>query len=170
MQTVIFRGKKPKIDAGARLAATATCIGDVQVHNGANLWYGAVLRGDFAQIIVGEGSNVQDNAVIHSDVDVNVIIGKNVTIGHGAILHGCTIEDGCLIGMGAILLDHCVIGAGSIVAAGALLPRGVVIPPNSLVLGSPGKARRETSPEERKANLANAKYYGQMAREQLETP
>jgi carbonic anhydrase/acetyltransferase-like protein (isoleucine patch superfamily) len=108
-----------------------------------------VLRGDTAPIVVGDDSNVQDGAVLHVDRGVPCTIGRRVGIGHRAVVHGATVHDDCLIGMGAILLNRVVVGSGSIVGAGAVCTEGMVIPPNSLVVGVPGRVLRETTAEER---------------------
>ena len=106
------------------------------------IWYNAVIRGDVNSISIGEGTNIQDLAVLHVDADASLAIGKNVTIGHGAILHGCTIKDQALIGMGAIVLNGAVIGKGSMIAAGALVPQNTVVPAGALYMGNPAKFRR----------------------------
>ncbi|GAB2610915.1 gamma carbonic anhydrase family protein [Pseudactinotalea suaedae] len=149
----------PEIDDGAWVAPTATVIGQVHLAEGASVWYGAVLRGDEDEIVLGRGSNVQDNCVMHTDPGHPVRIGADVTIGHGAIVHGATVHDGVLIGMGATLLNGSVVGSGSVIGAGALVSEGVEIPPNSLVLGVPGKVRRETTEEERAAIARSAPGY-----------
>ena len=149
----------PEIDDGAWVAPTATVIGQVRLAEGASVWYGAVLRGDEDEIVLGHGSNVQDNCVMHTDPGHPVRVGANVTIGHGAIVHGATVHDGVLIGMGATLLNGSVVGSGSVIGAGALVSEGVQIPPNSLVLGVPGKVRRETTEEERAAIARSAPGY-----------
>lgn len=139
----------PVLHEGAWVAPSAAVIGDVRLGDGANVWYGAVLRGDEDEIVIGPRSNVQDNCVMHTDPGFPVRVGADVTIGHGAIVHGATVEDGVLVGMGSTLLNGSVIGTGSVIGAGALVSEGVTIPPNSLVLGVPGKVRRETTQEER---------------------
>ena len=131
----------------------AAVIGDVALGARASVWPFAVLRGDGDRIVVGDGSNVQDGAVVHVDRGVPATIGARVTVGHRAIVHGATVEDDCLVGMGAVLLNRVVLGRGSIVAAGAVVPEGTVVPPNSLVMGVPGRVRRLTTDEER-ARLA----------------
>ena len=156
---VPFGGKMPRDEGAAFVAPNATLIGDVVLKPGAKIWYGAVLRGDDGTLTVGEGSNVQDNAVLHCDVGGRVDIGKNVTVGHSAIVHGCTVGDGALIGMHATLLNHCVIGKNCIIGAGALVPEGKIIPDNSLVVGVPGKIIKQVSPEQAAASLANAAHY-----------
>ena len=128
----------------------ATVVGDVTMGPKSSVFYGAVLRGDIARIIVGEGSNIQDNVVVHLADDLDAVIGKYCTIGHAAIVHACTIEDECLIGMGATVLDGAKIGARSIVGAGAVVTPRTQIPPGSMVLGSPAKVVRQLTEEEQK--------------------
>lgn len=147
------------ISEKAYITKTAVIEGDVTVEDKVSVWYGAVLRGDLAPIFVGEGSNVQENAVLHVDKNCPVKIGKGVTIGHGAIIHGCTIDDNSLIGMGAIVLNGANIGKNCIIGAGALVTGNTQIPDNSLVIGSPGKVKREVTEEEIEANKENAEEY-----------
>lgn len=161
-----YRGKAPSIPSTARLAENAALTGDVTLGENVTVWYGAVLRGDAGPIQVGDGSNIQDNCVLHCG-DRPTVVGKNVVVGHGAILHGCTIEDGSLIGMGAVLLDGSVIGAGSVVGAGALVPPGKVFPPRSLIMGVPGKEVRSVTEEEAAGTLQNAAHYVELGREML---
>ena len=157
----------PAIAPSARLAETASLIGDVALEENASVWYGAVLRGDAGPIRVGAGSNVQDNCVLHCAAGAPLAVGRNAVVGHGAILHGCTVGDGCLVGMGAVVLDGCVLGEGSIVAAGAVVPPGTCVPPRSLVVGVPGRVVRPVRDEEAAATLENAAHYAALAREQL---
>lgn len=152
-------GIRPQIDPTAWIAPTAVLIGNVIVEPGANIWFGAVLRGDNEPIIVGAGSNVQENAVLHTDMGSPLTIGENCTIGHKAMLHGCTIHDGSLIGMGATLLNNSVIGAGSLVGACALVTEGKEIPPGSLVMGAPAKVVRELDAAARARLLKSAEGY-----------
>ena len=136
-------------DAGVRLpddgeywiAANATLVGRVRLARRASVWFGAVLRADDEDIDIGEGSNVQDNCVLHVDPGYPLTIGENCTIGHGAIVHGCTIGDNTLIGMGAVVLNGARIGRNCLIGANALITEGKQIPDNSLVVGSPGKVR-----------------------------
>jgi carbonic anhydrase/acetyltransferase-like protein (isoleucine patch superfamily) len=113
-----YKDKSPRIAAGTFIAPTATIIGDVQIADGANIWYGTVLRGDLAPIRIGADTNIQDNCTIHTDMDKPAIIGARVTVGHNAIVHGCTVEDRCLIGMNAVVLSGAHIKTGTIIAAG----------------------------------------------------
>ena len=148
MATIIeLDGKAPQIAADAYVAPTAVLIGDVTVSAGASIWFGAVLRGDNSAIVIGEGSNVQDNCVIHCAEDLPTIVGANVTIGHMAMLEGCEIEDGTLIGMGAIVLQRARVGSGSLVAAGAVVGEGVEIPPGVLAAGVPARVKKEIAGE-----------------------
>src|SRR3954471_11628336 len=144
-----FLRKSPTIGPGVYIAKSAVVLGDVTLHKHSSVWYGAVLRGDINRIVVGEYSNIQDNAVIHLAEEFPCLIGRWVTVGHSAIVHACTIEDECLIGMGATILNGAIIGAQSIVGANALVTMGTVIPPGSMVLGSPGKVVRALAPADR---------------------
>ncbi len=157
----------PKIHPTALAGENVTLLGDVTVDEGASLWYGAVIRGDVAPIVIGANTNIQDGCIVHNDAGIPTLIGKNVTAGHAAILHGCTVEDNCLIGMGAILMNHCVIGEGSIIAAGALITERTVIPPGSMVMGCPGKVVRQVRADELAGNLDSALRYARHAREEL---
>lgn len=158
-----FKDKTPSIDESCFAAPNATIIGAVTMAENATVWYGAVLRGDGSQIVIGKNSNVQDNATVHCDPDFPVVIGENVTVGHNAVIHGCTIEDNVMVGMSATVLNGAVVGAGSIVGAGALVREGQIIPPNSLVIGIPAKAVKETTEEQRKSILKNAEHYAELA-------
>jgi carbonic anhydrase/acetyltransferase-like protein (isoleucine patch superfamily) len=152
-------GIRPQIDETAWVAPTAVLIGNVIVEAGANIWFGAVLRGDNEAITVGAGSNVQENAVLHTDMGFPLTIGANCTIGHKAMLHGCTIEAGSLIGMGATLLNGAKIGAGSLVGACALVTEGKEIAPGSLVMGAPAKVVRELDAAAQARLLKSAEGY-----------
>lgn len=150
---------RPSIAETAWVAPTAVILGAVTLRDNASVWYNAVLRADNTPIVIGEGSNLQDGVVVHTDPDASVTLGKGVSVGHNAIIHGATVEDNCLIGMGATLLNGSVIGEGSLVAAGALVTQGMVVPPGSLVAGVPAKVRRELTEEERMGVLENAEVY-----------
>src|ERR671914_1987728 len=117
-------------------------MGDVTLGEDASIWYGAVLRGDMAPIVIGAQSNIQDGTIVHVDEGVPCTVGRRVGVGHRVILHGCTIEDDCLIGMGSIILNGARIGRGSVIAAGAVVPEGMQVPPGSLVMGVPGRIVR----------------------------
>jgi carbonic anhydrase/acetyltransferase-like protein (isoleucine patch superfamily) len=160
---VTFDGHSPDIHPTAWIAPNATLIGRVRVLAHASVFYGAVVRGDLADIVLGEGSNLQDNSTIHVDAGVPATIGAGVGIGHGAILHGTTIEDGCLIGMGAVLLNHSVIRAGAFVAAGALVLESQEIPAGMLAAGVPAKVRGELDEVGRERVRLNAIQYQELA-------
>ena len=137
------------------IAQGAVVLGDVTLGDNASVWYNAVLRGDINRIVIGEGSNIQDNAVVHLADDFPCVLGKFITVGHSAIVHACTIGDECLIGMGAIVLDGAVVGEQCLIGARALVTQGMQIPPGSLVLGSPAKIVKTLGAEER----AGLKYW-----------
>ena len=141
------------------VAPNATIIGDVTLDKNSSVWFNATIRGDIENIHVGEGSNVQDGSVLHTDPGYPLKIGKNVTIGHLVMLHGCTIGDNSLIGIGAVILNNAKIGNNCIIGAKALITENKVIPDNSLVVGSPGKIIREVTPEEINLITENAKHY-----------
>ena len=138
----------PKIPNSAYIAAEATVIGKVILGDNVSIWPGAVLRGDNEPIAIGEGSNVQDGAVLHADPGFPLTIGANVTVGHQAMLHGCTIGDGALIGIQAVIMNGAVIGKDCLVGAGALVPEGKVFPERKLIVGAPAKIVRELSDED----------------------
>ncbi|MGY1434132.1 gamma carbonic anhydrase family protein [Streptomyces reniochalinae] len=161
-------GHTPRVDADAFQAPTSVVAGEVTMAAGSSVWYGAVLRADAGPIVLGEGSNVQDNCTVHGDPGFPVTIGAGVTVGHNAVLHGCTIEDEVLIGMGATVLNGARIEAGSLVAAQTLVPQGMVVPAGSLVAGVPGKVRRELTDEEREGIRFNAAAYVDLAEQHRE--
>ena len=138
----------PRVHHTAFVHERAVVIGNVVVAAQASVWPCAVLRGDVAPISIGEGTNIQDGAVVHVADNLPAIIGAKVTVGHLAMIHACTIGDECLIGMHATVLDGAVVGARSIIGAGALVTKGTIIPPGSMVLGSPAKIVRALTAEE----------------------
>ena len=142
-------GRAPQMpqDDAFWVAESADVIGNVTLMKNASVWFGAVIRGDNDPIIIGEDSNVQDNAVIHTDDGVPCTLGKGVTVGHLAMLHGCTVGDYSLIGIGATVLNNAKIGKNCLIGAHAFIPEGKVIPDNSMVLGAPGKVVRTLGPE-----------------------
>ena len=144
---MIKLSSKGKIAESAFIAENATIIGNVEIGEEVGVWYGAVIRADFNTVKIGNRANVQDNVVVHVTENSPCTLGDGVSLGHGAIIHGATIEDNVLVGMGAVVMDNAVIGANSIIAAGAVVSGGVVIPPNSLVVGVPGKVKKELPPE-----------------------
>lgn len=154
-----FDGHTPKIHPSAFVHETAEVIGRVNVEANASLWPYVVLRGDVEPITIGEGTNVQDNTVIHTDHGVPTVLGKGISVGHSAVLHGCRVGDNCLIGMGAILLNKCVIEDEAMVGAGALVPPGMRVPKGHLAVGVPAKVVRPLKPEEIKHLYENAAHY-----------
>lgn len=155
-------GYKPQIDEDAFVADSASVMGQVTLKKGGSIWYNATVRGDLDKIVIGEHSNIQDNCVIHLDIDMPTIVGDYVTVGHGCILHACTIEDKVLVGMGATLLDNVVVGEGSIIAAGAVVAPNTVIPPYSMVMGIPGKVVRQLDPASGQERVDHALEYEQL--------
>jgi carbonic anhydrase/acetyltransferase-like protein (isoleucine patch superfamily) len=147
------------IDQRAYIHPAAIVCGDVTLGAHASIWPTAVVRGDSAPITIGAATNVQDGTVIHVDAGVPCVIGARVAIGHRAIVHGATVEDDCLVAMGAILLNRVHVGSGSIIGAGALCPEGMVVPPNSLVLGLPGRVVRQTTAAERERIARTVESY-----------
>jgi carbonic anhydrase/acetyltransferase-like protein (isoleucine patch superfamily) len=157
-------GITPDIAPDAWVAPDANVIGKVVLEAGASVWFGATLRGDNEEIRIGQGSNVQENCVLHTDMGYPLIIGADCTIGHKAMLHGCIIGDGTLIGMGATILNGAKIGRGCLIGACALITEGKEIPDGSLVMGSPGKVVRLLDDEARARLLASAAGYRANAR------
>lgn len=151
--------KKPTISDSAFIAPGAVVLGDITVEANCSIWFHTTVRGERAPIHIGEGSNIQDNCVIHVDEDFDVQIGRGVTIGHSAVIHGCHIGDNSLIGMGAILLNGASIGKNCIIGAGALITQNCIIPDNSLVIGTPAVVRRMITPKEAVTNQKNALHY-----------
>ena len=156
--------RTPDVARALYVAPTATVSGDVVLGPLSSIFHGAVLRGDINEIRVGEGTNIQDNAVVHLADDFAAIIGAWCTIGHSAIIHACTIEDECLIGMGATVLDGARIGAHSLVGANSLIPQRFICPPGSLVFGSPAKVIRPLNPTELLNLRLSAEKYVEVAR------
>src|SRR6056300_2065686 len=141
------------------VAPDATVIGDVQMAKDSSVWFHCTLRGDNEPIILGEGTNIQDNSVIHTDPGFACTIGKFVTVGHMAMLHGCEIGDGTLIGIGAVILNGAKIGKNCIIGAKALVTEGMEVPDNSLVMGAPGKVVRTISEAQGAMVAAGARHY-----------
>jgi carbonic anhydrase/acetyltransferase-like protein (isoleucine patch superfamily) len=145
------------------IAKNATIVGDVTLGDQVSIWYGAVLRGDHGPIVIGDGTNIQDNCVVHE----KTTIGKNCTVGHGAIVHGCTIGDNTTVGMGSIVLTGAVIGANCVIGAGAVVTGKTVAPDGSVLLGSPAKVVKEASAEMIAGNAKSARDYIHMAQNMI---
>lgn len=141
------------------VAPDAQVIGSVRLGRGASVWFNCVIRADSDWIVIGDGSNVQDGTVIHTDAGVPVEIGRNVTIGHRALLHGCTIGEGSLIANGAMVLDRVRIGRNCLIAAGALVPPDKQIPDGCVIMGAPGKFVREVSAGDLAIMRHSAEHY-----------
>ena len=154
-----LKDKKPNSSGENWVAPNATIIGDVTLEKNSSIWFNAVLRGDLENIHIGEGSNIQDGSVLHTDPGYPLKVGKNVTVGHLVMLHGCTIGDNSLIGIGAVILNNTKIGKNCIIGAKTLLAENKVIPDNSLVVGSPGRVIRQVTEEEKEAVLKNTIHY-----------
>jgi len=155
---------------GAFIADTARVIGDVRLGARVSVWYGAVVRGDVAPVVIGEGTNVQDNAVIHCDHLYANVIGRAVTIGHGAIVHGESVGDGTLIGMGAVVLGHTRIGKGCLIGAGAVVPPGMEVPDGQVVVGVPGKIVRAVNDADRAYLAKLPEHYIRLSRRHAAEP
>jgi carbonic anhydrase/acetyltransferase-like protein (isoleucine patch superfamily) len=138
-----FGGKEPKVSPDVFMAPTAVLIGDVVVEEGASIWFGAVLRGDFDRIVVGAGSTVQDNCVLHTNEGLPTIVGRNVTVGHLSLLEECEIGEGAIVGMGSIVLNRASVGSRAMLAAGCVITEGAKIPPEVLAAGAPAEVKKD---------------------------
>ena len=154
-----FNNISPKLDKDSWFAPNSVLIGNVTLKKDANIWFNATLRGDIENISIGEGSNIQDGSVLHTDPGYPLKVGKNVTVGHLVMLHGCTIGDNSLVGIGAVILNNAKIGKNCIIGAKALITENKNIPDNSLVVGAPGKIIRKVTDEEIKRVKENAVHY-----------
>ena len=154
-----FNGVAPSINENAYVSESGDIIGDVKVEENVSIWFGARLRADMNKIVIGANSNIQENAVVHVDIESPVIIGENVTIGHSAIIHGCNISNNVLVGMGSIILNNANLSKNCIVGAGALVTQGKEFEEGVLILGNPAKAVRKLSEEEIKSIKRSADNY-----------
>ncbi|MDQ2684005.1 MAG: gamma carbonic anhydrase family protein [Chloroflexota bacterium] len=157
-------GVSPRIAEDAYIAPGAVVVGDVEIGAGSSVWFNAVLRGDVAPIRVGDGTNIQDLALLHVDRGNPCIVGNNVTIGHSAIVHGTVLEDDVTIAMGAIVLSRSHVGAGAVIAAGAVVPERMVVAPGSLMVGVPAQLKQTLNPERRDQLARIAGLYVENAR------
>lgn len=156
--------------SGYYIADNARVLGDVRIGKDVSIWCGVAIRGDVAPVVIGAGSNVQDNAVVHCDHQYANVIGENVTIGHGAIVHGESIGDSTLVGMGAVVLGHTKIGRGCLIAAGAVVPPGLEVPDGMVVMGVPGKIVRGVSEEDRAYLAKLPPHYVRLAQRHAASP
>ena len=154
-----LENKKPKNSGENWIAPNATIIGDVTLEKNTSIWFNATLRGDIENIHVGEGSNIQDGSILHTDPGYPLKIGKNVTVGHMVMLHGCTIGNNILIGIWSVILNNAKIGNNCVIGAKSLITENKEIPDNSLVVGSPGRVIRKVTEKEAKAIKENAIRY-----------
>lgn len=159
----LFRAEQ--VHSSVWIAPGAIVVGDVTIGEESSVWFQAVLRGDTDPIRIGRRTNIQDGCVLHADPGFPCFLGDGVTLGHRAIVHGAVVEDNALIGMGAIVMNGARIGAGAIIGVGAVVTEGTVVPPGSLVLGLPGKVRRELTPDELQRNRRTADAYVERARQ-----
>lgn len=162
MPSYEYKGMRPRVHASAFVAPTAVLIGDVEVREGASVWFGTVLRGDMAGIVIGARTSVQDNSVIHTETDEPTIVGEDVTIGHLALVHSSVIERNVLIGQAAVLTGANHVGAGTVIGAGAVLPEGMKVPGSSLVLGIPARVIRATGPDDERWTVRAAEHYTEL--------
>jgi carbonic anhydrase/acetyltransferase-like protein (isoleucine patch superfamily) len=159
--------EQPQVAEGAFVAPNASIVGAVELGSESSVWFGAVLRGDFGRIVIGEGSCVQDNAVIHAADGLPTIIGANVTIGHAAMLEGCVVEDGAVISMGAIVLQRARIGSGALVAAGSVVREGQEIPAGVVAAGVPAVVKKQVDGSSRRWIESAAAEYRELRRRYL---
>ena len=164
-----FEGKTPKIHPGAWVAPTATVVGDVEIEEGASVWYGAVVRGDFSKVIIRAGANVQDGAVIHGPPGNPTEVGAGATVAHNCVVHGAVLGEECPIANGTVVLDGAKVGARALVAAGSVVASGAEIPPGVLAAGSPAEVKRpiEGTPAENWVRI-NPRGYRMLARRHAE--
>lgn len=160
---MMYKSVKPTLDKSVKNIG-GIIVGECYLEKDCNVWFHATVRGDMSPIYIGEGTNVQDNAVIHTDTNSPTKIGKFVTIGHSAIVHACQVGDYALIGMGSVILNNAEIGEYAMVGAGCLVPPGKKVPPRTLVVGNPMRIVRELSEAEIKANIDNAAHYIELSK------
>ena len=161
MPLYAINGLRPSVPGNSWVAPSADLVGDVQLGEGVGIWFGAVIRADNTPIIVGDRTNIQEGAMLHSDPGVPLTIGADCTVGHHAILHGCTVGDRVLVGMGATILNNAVIGEDCLIGAGALVTEGKQFPPGSMIIGAPAKAVKELPAEMIEAIKRSAAGYAE---------
>jgi phenylacetic acid degradation protein len=169
MPLYIFEGRKPKVGKSSYIHPAAVVIGKVTIGEQCFVGAGAVLRGDWGEIVVGDGSNIQENAVLHAGPESMTVLSKNSHIGHGAILHGCHLEEHVLVGMGAIVNDGARIGAGTMIGSGALVSPRTEIPPRSLAVGVPARVVKEITPTQEDLAWAGTRLYQSLPKRYSET-
>lgn len=162
MPSYEYKGKRPRVHPSAFIAPTAVLIGDVEIREGASIWFGTVLRGDRARIEIGARTSVQDNSTIHTDENEPTLIGEDVTIGHNALVHSSVVDRNVLIGQAAVLTGGNTVGTGTIIGAGAVVPQGMKVPGGSLVVGIPAKVVRATGPDDERWTVRAAEHYTEL--------
>lgn len=161
-----YKQTSPTIGAGVFVAPDAVVIGDVEIGSGSSVWFGTVVRGDVHSIRIGQGTNIQDQSMLHvTGGKYPLVIGSHCTLGHRVTVHGCTLADHAFVGIGAIVLDNCRIGEFAMLGAGSLLPPGKEVPPGKLAMGVPAKVVRDITPEEEAMIRRTAETYAQRAAE-----
>ncbi len=165
---ISHKSHTPIIAPGVFIAPTAVVIGDVEIGEEASIWFGAVLRGDHGRIVIGRGSNVQDNATLHAPKNGQTIIEESVTVGHGAVLEGCIVRRGALIGINAVLLHGVEIGEAAMLAAGCVVPEGMKVPPGTLAAGVPAKIKKQLEGSSLNWVEKAARDYRRLAHEYME--
>lgn len=163
MAIMSYKKYNPYLEEEVFIAPNAYLIGDVEVASNVGVWFGVTVRGDSGKIYIGQGSNIQDNSVLHCSDYIETRIGKNVTVGHSCVIHSCKIEDNCLIGMGSTVLDDAIIGKNCIVGANSLVTKGKIFDEGMLIMGSPAKAVRKLTEEEIRGITKNALHYQELA-------
>jgi carbonic anhydrase/acetyltransferase-like protein (isoleucine patch superfamily) len=164
MHLIEFEGRRPSVHPEAWVAPTATLVGDVTVERGASIWYGAVLRGDVCTIVVREGTNIQDNSVLHAGPDQTLVVGPNATVGHGCVVHCASVGSQSLVGNGSVLLDGATVGDRTLIAAGSIVTPGTEIPGGVVAAGSPASVRKPIEGTSSELWVdTNAIYYGELA-------
>ncbi|XFA98946.1 gamma carbonic anhydrase family protein [Candidatus Izemoplasma sp. B36] len=158
-----YKNIEPNISDKAYIIGNAVVVGDTLIKEDSSIWFNATVRGDMAEIVIGKGTNIQDNAVVHTDTSKPTYIGDYVTVGHSAIIHAATVGDYALIGMGSVILNGAKIGKQAMVAAGTVVPPGKVVPDRMLALGNPMRIIRELTDAEIQKNLENAETYIRLA-------
>lgn len=162
-----FKDKEPVIQDDVHIGENVVIVGDVTLKKDSNIWFGTVIRGDEEKVVIGEGTNIQENSVIHVDKNNPVIIGEGCTIGHGVIIHGCSMGKNVLVGMGAIILNGAKIGNNTIIGAGSLITQNKEFEDGVLILGNPAKVIRKLTQEEIEANKKSYLNYIELSKECL---
>ena len=162
--------RRELVAADVYIAPGARIMGDVTIGEQSSVWFNAVLRGDSESIRIGRRTNIQDNCVLHADPGFPCALGDGVTVGHGAVVHGAIVGDNVVVGMHAVVMNGAQVGADSIIAVGAVVTEGTIVPPGSLVMGLPGKVKRQLTPDEIERSRASATHYVENAKRFFNSP